>query len=101
VREGDGFRETRKDMERAIRRLNALEYVILVAAVLVALVGGGLVAFVLSAGTNLPFRPTWAVLSFLLLLVPGLAVFGRERRAGRRRREEEGRDPTSRRTDGE
>lgn len=78
--EGDGFRETRKDLERVIRRLNALELLILLGAVAVALGGGALVAFLLSTGTRLPFRPTWAVLSLLLLLVPGVAVLGRERR---------------------
>ncbi len=85
--EGEGFKETREEMERAIRRLNALEYVILVAAVLVALAGGGIVAFLLSAGTDLPLRPTWAILSLLLIIVPAAVVFGRERaRAGRRLR---------------
>lgn len=67
-------------MERAIRRLNALEYVIMVAAVLVALVGGGLVAFLLSAGTDLPLRPTWAAISLLLIVIPAAAVFVRERK---------------------
>jgi predicted lysophospholipase L1 biosynthesis ABC-type transport system permease subunit len=93
VADGDAFRETRKDMERAIRRLNILEYVIMVAAVLVALAGGGLVAFLLSAGSELPFRPTWAVISLLLIAVPAAAVFGRERmRTAREKREKESRD---------
>lgn len=78
--EGDGFRETRREMDRAIRRLNALEFVILAGAVVVALGGGALVAFLVSAGTELPFRLLWAVISVLLLVVPGLMVFGRERR---------------------
>jgi len=79
VTEGEGFREVRKDMERAIRRLNVLEYLIMVAAVLLALVGGGFVAFLLSAGTDLPLRPTWAVLSLLLIVIPAAVVFGRNR----------------------
>lgn len=82
--DGGGFQETRKDMERAIRRLNALEYVILAAAVVVALAGGGLVAFLISVGTDLPLRPTWAVLSLLLIIVPAVAVFGREYRSGKK-----------------
>jgi len=99
--DGDGFRETRKDMERAIRRLNTLEYVILMAAVLVALAGGGLIAVLLSSGTDLPFRPTWAVLSLLLIIVPGVAVFGRERRAGKKQEGGTDRDSERKLSDGE
>jgi len=79
-----GFQETRRDMQRAIRRLNVLEYMIVVAAVLVALAGGWIVAFLLSAGTDLPLRPTWAVLSLSLIIIPAAAVFGRERFRGKR-----------------
>jgi predicted lysophospholipase L1 biosynthesis ABC-type transport system permease subunit len=80
----DGFRGTREEMERAIRRLNVLEYVILGFAVLVALAGGAAVAFILSSGTNLPFRLTWAVLSILLLVIPGALVLGKDRAKKRR-----------------
>lgn len=76
----DDFQGTREEMERAIRRLDRLEWVILAFAVGVALLGGGAVAWVVSAGTELPFRATWAVLSVLLLAVPGILVFARERR---------------------
>ena len=65
-------------MERAIRRLNVLEYVILAAAFLLALAGGGAAAYILSAGTNLPFRLTWVLITFTLLIIPGLLVFGRD-----------------------
>jgi|GEM_PF-1433953 len=78
MQKGDGYRGTREEMERAIRRLNVLEYVILGFAVLVALGGGAAVAYILSAGTDLPFRPTWIVLSLLLLIIPGALVFGRD-----------------------
>ncbi|MEX0856433.1 MAG: hypothetical protein WD056_02575 [Gemmatimonadota bacterium] len=81
--EEDGFDGTREDMERAIWRLNLLEYVILGAAFFLALAGGGLVAFILSEGTALPFRPTWGVISVLLLTIPGVLVFGRDRRRNR------------------
>jgi len=93
VTEGDGFREVRKDMERAIRRLNVLEYFIMVAAVLLALVGGGFVAFLLSSGTDLPLRPTWAVLSLLLIVVPAAVVFGRGRRRSRDGEDKASNDP--------
>jgi membrane protein implicated in regulation of membrane protease activity len=69
-------------MERAIRRLNILEYIIIAAAFVLALGGGGLAAYILSSGTALPFRLTWAAISLLLFIVPGLIVFGRNR--GRR-----------------
>jgi len=85
----DGYEGTREEMERAIRRLNTLEYLILGASFLLALAGGGVVAFLLSSGTALPFRLTWGVVSILLLIIPGLIVFGRDR--GERR---SGSDPT-------
>jgi predicted lysophospholipase L1 biosynthesis ABC-type transport system permease subunit len=85
VPEETGFEGTREEMDRAIRRLNVLEYLILAAAVVVALLGGAFVAFVLSTGTELPFRLTWGVASVFLLVVPGLAVLMRERREDRRR----------------
>ncbi len=78
----DPYAGTREEMERAIRRLDALEWVILLAAVGFALGGGGLVAWILSAGTGLPFRLTWIVLSVLLLVIPGGVVFLRERMKG-------------------
>ncbi len=92
--EGEGFQEVRKDMERAIRRLNVLEYMIMVAAVLLALAGGGFVALLLSAGTDLPLRPTWAVLSLLLIVIPAVVVFGRERRREPKRGEGPGETPS-------
>ncbi len=70
---------TQEEMQRAIRRLDALEWVILFAAVGFALGGGALVAWIVSAGTGLAFRPTWIVLSILLLVVPGSIVLLRER----------------------
>ncbi len=65
-------------MERAIRRLNVLEYLILAASFLLALAGGGLAAYILSVGTALPFRLTWAIISLTLLVIPGILVFGRD-----------------------
>ncbi|MEX0935756.1 MAG: hypothetical protein WD013_02550 [Gemmatimonadota bacterium] len=72
------FEGTREEMERAIRRLNMLEYAILVAVVILALAGGGAAAFILSAGTNFPFRLTWGLISLLLLVIPGFFVFGKD-----------------------
>ena len=74
----NGFEGTREEMERAIRRLSVLEYVIFAAAFLLALVAGGVVAYILSVGTVLPFRITWALISLILLIIPGFLVFGRD-----------------------
>lgn len=76
---------TRKELDRAIRRLDTFEYLVLGAAVVIALVGGAVVAFILSAGTELGFYPTWVVLSLVLLAVPGFLVLGRDRWKKRRR----------------
>lgn len=75
----DPYAGTREEMDRAIRRLDALEWVILFTAVGFALGGGALVAWILSSGTDLSFRALWAGLSVLLLLIPGALVFIRER----------------------
>jgi hypothetical protein len=82
----DGMQETRRAMERAIRRLNALEYVILAVALVLAMAGGALVALLLSASLELAFRPVWLVSSLLLFLVPGFIALRREARnaSGRR-----------------
>lgn len=69
----------REVMERAIRRLNILEYVILGAAALLALVGGALVAWLLGEVAEVPFRISWLVASLLLFVVPGGIVYARER----------------------
>jgi hypothetical protein len=76
----EAFPGTRADMHRAIRRLNALEWILLLAAVVMALGGGALVAWILSTGSDLSFRATWAVLSVILLVAPGILVFLRGRR---------------------
>ncbi len=74
----NGFDGTREEVERAIRRLSVFEYVILAASFALALGGGGLAAYLLSTGTRLPFRLTWAVVSMGLLIIPGFFVFGRD-----------------------
>lgn len=69
---------TRDVMERAIRRLNILEYVILGLAALLALLGGALVAWLLRETADFPFRLGWALASLLLFVVPGAIVYARE-----------------------
>ena len=78
---GEAHPETRRMMETAIRRLNALEYVILGVAMALALVAGALAAWMVENLVGAPFRPTWAVSSLLFFIVPGWIVLRRERRA--------------------
>ena len=79
---GEVHPETRRMMEAAIRRLNALEYVILGIAMVLALLAGALAAWMVENLFGAPFRPTWAVSSLLFFIVPGWIVLRRERRAG-------------------
>lgn len=77
-----GFEGTREEMQRAIRRLHVLEYLILLAVAVLAVGGGALAAFVLSAGTDLPFGFTWVTISVVLVVVPAAFVFGKGRQGG-------------------
>ncbi len=74
--------EARRIADRAIRRLDVLEYVILLAAALMALLGGALVAWLLMALAGFSFRITWVVSSILLFVIPGASVYLREFRRG-------------------
>ena len=85
---GDAHPETRRMMETAIRRLNALEYVILGFAMALALVAGALAAWMVENLAGAPFRLTWALSSLLFFVVPGFVVFRRERRASRVRKDD-------------
>lgn len=70
---------------RAIRRLDILEWVTFLAAVVVAVVGGAAVAWLLAQPGGTAFRITWAAASVLLFVVPGGIVVLRMRRAERDR----------------
>jgi hypothetical protein len=76
-------RVTREVASRALWRLNLLEYVILFAAVVLALAGGGLVAWVLNASAGISFRLGWVGASLLLFIIPGGMVYLRELRRER------------------
>ena len=77
-------REVRKVAERAIRRLNVIEYVILGAAAVLALLAGALAALLLQP-MGLPFRPTWAVASVAIFVVPAAVAYLRERKLERQK----------------
>ncbi|MFH1765294.1 MAG: hypothetical protein ABIF09_13985 [Gemmatimonadota bacterium] len=63
-----------------LRRLDVLEYLILFLALAMALLGGALVAWVLSSALGLSFRWSWAAGSLLLFILPGGFVYLRELR---------------------
>lgn len=85
-KEARAFREV---TSRAIRRLDLLEYLILLVALVLSLAGGALVAWIFHSWLGFPFRLTWLVGSLLLFVVPGGFVYLREiRRTPTRRRGE-------------
>lgn len=71
-------------MDRAIRRLNVLEFFILGGAAVAAIAGGWLAAWLSRGVLGLPFRTIWFGATFLLFVVPGVLVWSRERKAKRR-----------------
>lgn len=71
---------TRLVAARAVRRLDLLEWVILVGAALMAATGGFFVGLLASAALGWPFRPTWVVASLVLFGVPGAIAVRRVRR---------------------
>ena len=79
-------RITREVASRAVQRLDILEWVMLAGAVVLSLVGGGLVALMVEASLGLSFRPTWMVASLLLFGVPGVIALKRMRRDEREMR---------------
>jgi len=82
--EGKGAEEARIVAERALRRLSLLEYLILLAAVVLALLGGALVGWILKTALGSPFRIGWSVSSLLLFTLPGGTVYLRELRRDRK-----------------
>ena len=65
-------------MAWVLRRLDVLEYLILFFALVLALIGGALVAWILGSALDLPFRATWGIASILLFILPGGFVYLRE-----------------------
>jgi uncharacterized membrane protein len=66
--------------QRAIRRLDLLEGVLIAGGALLALALGALVAWVLAGIAGTPFRPVWMVASLVLFVVPGVLAIMRIRR---------------------
>lgn len=72
-------------MQWTRQRLDILEVLVLLLALVLALLGGGLVAWVLHSAMAVPFRVAWAVVSLLLFIVPGGGVYLRELRRARKK----------------
>lgn len=81
----DGERDTARERRRLVRRATLYTVGFFAAAVLVAVVGAAIIAWMLS-NFGLPFRPTWLIIAALVLGVPLLAALVRAlwRRAGGR-----------------
>jgi len=79
----EAARITRVVAKRAIRRLDIFEWVMIGGALLLAVLGGWVVAVVLNTTLHLPFRPTWIGGSLLLFGVPGAMTIRRIRREDR------------------
>jgi enoyl-CoA hydratase/carnithine racemase len=79
-REEEAAKATRDFTRRAVRRLDMLEWVVLAAAVGLAVGGGAAVALLLAHGSPVAFRATWVVTSLILFIVPGAVVLLRLRR---------------------
>ena len=57
------------ERQKIVRRISYVTWGLAAAAVVLALAGGALIAWILT-GTGLPFLRTWLILSALLLAVP-------------------------------
>ena len=73
-------RAAREAVDWVMGRLSVLEYLILFLAMVLALLGGALVAWALGSAVPLSFRWTWALTSLLLFILPGGFVYLRELR---------------------
>jgi uncharacterized membrane protein len=60
--------------QRAIKRLDVLEWFAWGAGAIMAMVAGGVVAWVMGGLVGWSFRPTWMVASMLLFVIPGGAA---------------------------
>lgn len=77
--ESADVREIRANLNRAVRRLNVLELILLGAAVFAALGGGWLAALLGAKAFGMPFRATWITASFAFFIIPAAIALGLER----------------------
>ncbi len=74
----------REERRRIVRRITLWTYAFALAAILIGLLGGALLAWILT-GLGLPFLRTWLLLSMVLVLVPIMIHVGQSIREVRRR----------------
>ena len=95
-READEARRVQEVTQRAIRRLDVLEWVMWIGGIVLAVAGGAVVAALSSAIAGWPFRPAWIGASLLLFVVPGgialIVLRMEERRHSASKREGDRRD---------
>ena len=77
---------TIEEMERAIKRLDLLEYLLIGGAMILALIGGAIAAYLITAESDLPFFATWVVVSLVLFVLPGGIAIWSQRQNGRGRK---------------
>jgi uncharacterized membrane protein len=78
------------ERRRILRRMDLLTRGLWGAAVLLAVAGGALLAWIFR-GAGLPFLKTWVVASVLLLVIPAIVqVIGNRRRQRKRRQDGDG-----------
>ena len=65
----------RAALNKAARRLNVLELIILMAAAIAALAGGWLAALLAGKAFGFPFRATWVGASLALFVIPASVAF--------------------------
>ncbi len=70
----------RATLQRAARRLNILELIVLGAAVIASAAGGWVAALLAGRAFGLPFRATWVGASLALFVVPAAVAFLMDRR---------------------
>jgi len=76
----------REVTRRAVWRLDILEWVIMVAAAGLAVIGGALLAWLVAAPSGLSFQLVWVTTSMFLFIVPGAFAIARFKNDERTRR---------------
>jgi hypothetical protein len=77
--EKEAAKVTSEVARRAIRRLDVIEWVILLGAVALSIAGGWLVAAILLGRGHESHRMVWMIVSVVLLVAPGAAALARLR----------------------
>ena len=82
-RDREAARRAHQVTQRAIRRLDILEWIMVAAGVGAAVLGGWAIAWILAGAGNWDFRSTWIVAAVALFVVGGGATIIQIRRDAR------------------